>query len=185
MGTKTLLTVEQFMQLPQYLDQDNPRRYELDEGEVIEMASATFRHNFIGKQILVPLWRFLGETNLGEALYETEVRLDTHTLYQPDIVYWDAAHVATIDKARTPVWIIPQFVVEVVSPSNSHRELLRRAVKYQRAGVHTVWIVNDDPLEVQVFEPSRRRIVCAGEKLELPGLLPGFSMDVSKLLPPA
>jgi Uma2 family endonuclease len=81
--------------------------------------------------------------------------------------------------------IVPQFAVEVVSPSNSFKKLLRRATKFQRAGTHIFWIVNDDPLEIHVFEPSGRRIVTSGENLTLPELLPGFSMEASQLLPPA
>ena len=189
MATKTLLTVEQFLQSPEYLAErtaeGDPRRYELDEGEMIEMCSATIRHNYTRRQILVHMTVFLAQTELGEVFDETDIRLDSNTLYKPDIVYWDAQHAATIDASRIPVEIIPQFVVEVVSPSNTYRELLRRANKYRRAGVDTVWIVNDDPLEIRVFDPSGQRIVTAGESLTLPSLLPGFSLESSRLLPRA
>jgi len=189
MGAKTLFTVEQFLQSPEYLSQDSedgrPCRYELDEGEIIEMPSATIRHNYMGREILMALAIFLRNTKLGEVLYETDVQLDSNTIYSPDVMYWDAQRFATIDQSKVPVLIIPQFVVEIASPSNSFKGLLRRAAKFQRAGVHTVWIVNDDPLEIHVFEPSGRRIVTAGKSLTLPKLLPGFSMEASQLLPPA
>src|SRR5579871_800066 len=47
MGTKTLLTVEQFMQLPEVLDENENRRFELEDGEVIEIADTTCVHNEI------------------------------------------------------------------------------------------------------------------------------------------
>jgi Uma2 family endonuclease len=189
MATKTLLTVEQFLQTPEYIGQDSkdgsPPQYELDEGEVVEMASPNIRHQSIGGEIYLEVGVFAKQTKLGRVFYETDIQLDSNTIYRPDVTYWDAAHFATIDPTQNPVLIIPQFVVEVVSPSNPYRKLMRRAAKFQRAGVHTVWIVNDDPLEIQVFEPSRRRIVTADGTLTVPELLPGFSLPVSQLLPSA
>ncbi len=112
MGTKTLLTVEQFLQLPQYLDEENPRRYELDEGALAEMPGTTFRHNWIRDEIRFALTTFLRKTKLGVALVETGIQLDSNTLYQPDVVYWDAQHAATIDETSSPVLIVLQLVVD-------------------------------------------------------------------------
>ena len=126
MATKTLMTVEQFLQSPEYLAErtaeGDPPQYELDEGEMIEISSATVRHNYTRRQILVPLTVFLGQTELGEAFDETDIRLDSNTLYKPDIVYWDAQHAATIDPSRIPVEVIPQFVVEVETLPARSRE---------------------------------------------------------------
>jgi Uma2 family endonuclease len=189
MATKTLLTVEQFLQSPEYLGQDSldgsPRQYELDEGELIEMPSANVRHNYLSSELQFYMKSFLKQEKLGQVLAETDVRLDSNTVYRPDVVYWDAEHFAAIDQGTVPVQVIPQLVVEIASPSNSYQELLRRATKYRRAGVHTVLIVNDDPLDIQIFEPSGRRFVNLGESLTLPELLPGFSVEAAQLLPPA
>jgi len=50
MGTKTLLTLEQFDQLPE----EEGVRYELDEGELIVMPTARPRHNLVRDNIADP-----------------------------------------------------------------------------------------------------------------------------------
>ena len=51
MGTKTLLTLEQFDQLPE----EEGAHYELDEGELIAMPTARPRHNLVWDNIADPL----------------------------------------------------------------------------------------------------------------------------------
>ena len=51
MGTKTLLTLEQFDQLPE----EEGAHYELDEGELIAMPTARPRHNLVRDNIADPL----------------------------------------------------------------------------------------------------------------------------------
>jgi Uma2 family endonuclease len=50
------------------------------------------------------------------------------------------------------------------------------------AGCHTVWVVYPKREEVKVFEASGAgRTLHAGDLLEAPDLLPGFSVRVSEL----
>jgi Uma2 family endonuclease len=62
-ATKTLLTAEEFDNYP--FEED--KRYELDEGELIEMTRPTYRHNRTLRRLLVRLDNFLERTGLGEA----------------------------------------------------------------------------------------------------------------------
>jgi Uma2 family endonuclease len=181
MATKTLLTVAQFMQLPD--DEDRPVRRELEQGELVELPSPTFLHNFICQEIVASIRTFAKGTRLGTVLTGTSVQLDSNTVYIPDAVFWDAQHVASIDKEEWLMRIVPQLTVEVASPSNSLSRMLRKARDYRRAGVHTVWVVNADPFEIHVFDPGPRRVITAGQKLEAPDVLPGFSVDPALFLP--
>ncbi len=103
MRTEALLTAAQFMQLPQVLDENNPSHYELDDGELIETPSMTLGQNYIRGEILLALSRFLAETKLGEALHEIDVQLDLNSIYNPDVMYWDAQRFRTIDHYSVPV----------------------------------------------------------------------------------
>jgi Uma2 family endonuclease len=184
MVTNTLLTVQQFLELPQ-VKEDDYRRYELWQGEVVEMGENIPFHNWIRDRILIALSNFLEKTKLGTALCETAVQLDTNTLYRPDVVFWDSEHWVSVDLRSSPVEIIPQLVVEVKSPSNSIPELFGKANYYIRSGVQMVWVVIDEPYKIHVFEANgARRVVIAGDNLEAPALLPGFSVDAAQFLPP-
>ena len=185
MGAKTLLTIEQFLQLPQVRD-DDYHHYELWQGELVRMGETIPLHNWIRDEIRLLLATFARAAKLGTALCETGIQIDSNTLYRPDVAFWDAAHWACIDLRQSGVEVIPQLVVEVESPSDANVNLFRKADHYVRAGVHTVWVVLENPFEVHVFEAGGgRRIVRAGERLEAPAVLPGFSVDPSQLLPPA
>jgi Uma2 family endonuclease len=185
MSTKTLMTtpmtMEQFLQLPD----EESYRYELWQGELVDVGETIFDHNWTREELVLCLKLFIRRARLGgEALVETGIRFDTHTLARPDLAYWDAPHLATIDRKRSPVDIIPQLLAEVVSPSNSLRRLFRNAEYFLRAGVLVVWVVDFDPFVVHVFEQGKaKRIVRPGERLEAPSVLPGFSEDVARFVP--
>jgi len=182
MGTKTLMTVEQFLQLPD----EESRRYELWQGELIEVGETIFNHNWTRDELVMCLKLFVRQNRLGgEAAAETGIQFDSNTLARPDVAYWDAQHLASIDPEHSPVEIVPQLLAEVVSPSNSLRTLFRNAEYYLRAGVQVVWVVDRRPFEIHVFEKGKaKRIVRPGERLEAPSVLPGFSESVARFVPP-
>jgi Uma2 family endonuclease len=184
MGVKTLLTVDQFLELPQVRD-DDFHRYELWQGELVEMAGTIPFHNWIRDELLVLMRIFLMHAKLGVVLVETGVRLDSNTLYRPDVVFWDTAHWSGVNLRQSGVGVIPQLVVEVQSPSESWRSLSRKAETYIRGGVPIVWVFLEDPFEVRIFEKGRpQRTLQRDDLLEAPSVLPGFSIVPSKLLPP-
>jgi Uma2 family endonuclease len=48
----------------------------------------------------------------------------------------------------------PDLAVEIFSPSDHVRQLMRKVKQYFAAGCHTVWIVYPDRQEVQILEAS-------------------------------
>jgi Uma2 family endonuclease len=185
MGVKTLLTVDEFLELPQVKD-DDYRRYELWHGELVEMAETIPLHNWIRDELSFRLRLFLTTAKLGVVLVETGVRLDSNTLFRPDVVFWDAQHWAAVNLRKSGVDVLPQLVVEVQSPSERRASLVRKAEDYIRAGIPVVWVFLEDPFEVLIFEAGRpQRRIGANGILEAPSILPGFSLVPSQLLPPA
>ncbi len=183
MVSNTLLTVEGFLALPKVKNEEY-RRYELWQGELVEMGETTPWHNWVREEILHALGEYLRKTGRGVALVETGTKFDTNTLYRPDISVWDSTHWAAVALRTSPVEVVPQLVVEVKSPSNSIPELFGKASHYIRSGVQIVWVVLDDPFKVHVFDADGgRQAVLAGETLTAPAVLPGFSIDTWQLLP--
>lgn len=74
-----------------------------------------------------------------------------------------------------------ELVVEVRSPSNSVADMTDKATKYTRAGVKVVLVLDPQTDSAAVFRaeelPQRFH---NGDVLELPEILPGFSMPVAK-----
>jgi Uma2 family endonuclease len=186
MGAKTLMTVEQFLALPA----DQQDGYELINGErvlreeMIGVPRTTFAHDWVRDTLVGEIRIFAKPRGLGIVSAEPWLQLNSSETFFADGAFWDSAHVAEIDWRKAPIVVAPQLAFEVASPSDTFLELLKKARFYQQNGVHTVWVINDDPLEIHVFEGKDRYVVRAGEMLEARVVLPGFSLAALELIPP-
>ena len=178
MSTKTLLTVEQFAQLPD----EEARRYELHQGELIEVSTGNPKHNFVRDTVVLLFRLFLRDHRLGVALAETEFQLAPDTVRRPDIAFLPSEQWAQVDPDTPIIPFTPALVIEVASPSDTIQDLFGKAQEYLTAGAHTVLVVLVRPFqEVHLFERSGvRRLLRPDDALELPELLPGFSVRVGE-----
>ena len=178
MERKTLLTAYDLEQIPS----DDSVRLELIEGELITMPPAGEDHGYIGLEIGSEVRNFVKRHKLGRTYgSETGFRLSDDTVLAPDVAFVCKERVPTV-RSRGFAKGAPDLAIEVVSPSNTVPELLRKIRLYFKAGCHTVWVVDRDRSEIQVFEASGNdRTLRPGDLLECPDLLPGFSLPVADL----
>jgi len=77
---------------------------------------------------------------------------------------------------------VPDLAVEIFSPSDNVRQLMRKVKQYFAAGCHTVWIVYPERREINVLEASGAdRLLTVEDTIDAPDLLPGFSVPVAEL----
>src|SRR5689334_19093268 len=82
MRARTLLSAEEFDNYP--FEED--KRYELDDGELIEMTRPAYKHNRVLQKLLVQLVRYLEENPIGGALIsENLYALSPSTQRSPDV----------------------------------------------------------------------------------------------------
>ncbi len=141
MATRTLLTVEEFLRLPEPLD----AFYELVEGELVTVSPGMLRHNLIRDKLLILLKTFVESRKLGTVVSEQSFHLFRDTVRVPDVSFVRAGRQVPLDKL--PVGA-PDLAVEVVSPSNTPRELDARISDYFAAGCQRVWLVYPEHGEV-------------------------------------
>ena len=178
MATKTLLTVEQFEQLPE----EESRRYELDHGELIEVSGPNFEHNDIRGIIEHAFRSYLAKQRLGRVIAEQEFRLDSDTVRRPDVAFLSAETSARFDKTKSILEIVPDLVAEVVSSSERADELMRKVNQFLAAGTKCVWVIYPAERKVLAHEPNDQvRVLGEKKNLEAAELLPGFSLPVSQL----
>lgn len=75
---------------------------------------------------------------------ECEVELASHEIYRPDLVGWRRDRVPTRPEGRC-ITIRPDWVCEILSPSNARTDLVDKLRVYQRSGIPHYWII--DPVE--------------------------------------
>jgi Uma2 family endonuclease len=179
MGAKTLLTVEHLERLPE----TGEVSYELDQGELVEVSSATYLHNRIRGRVE----RFLGmhldrHPEQGSVVAEQWFRLSDDTVRAPDVALIAPLQLALLEPERAIQPFSPALAVEITSPSNTFDELARKTRQYLDAGSRAVWIFVTAMREIHVYSAtSHPAILAAGDLLEDAALLPGFSARVEEL----
>ena len=130
-ATKILLTAEEFDNYP--FEED--KRYELDEGEMIEMSRPAYRHNRVLIRLTARLFTYCENSGIGEVLLsENLYALSFNTRRAPDAAVILGDRSAELANAKV-IPIIPELCVEVLSPSESPSMIHRKLKQYFEAGV--------------------------------------------------
>ena len=132
MATKTLLTVEEFLRLPEPLDCS----YELVEGELITVSPGMFLHNSVRDRLLLLLAAFVEAHRLGTVVSEQPFHLFGNTVRVPDVAFVRSGRTLPLDKLPEGG---PDLAIEVISPSNTPREIDQRVSDFFAAGSTRVW----------------------------------------------
>lgn len=129
-ATKILLTAEEFDNYP--FEED--KRYELDEGELIEMTRPAYRHNEVLGIVFAELYIYFRKNPIGQALIsENLYALSPATRRAPDVAVILGNRREELKYAKV-IPIIPDIAVEVLSPSETPRTIHRKLKQYFEAG---------------------------------------------------
>ncbi len=177
MSTKTLMTVEQYVQAIEA----ETENYELVDGELIPMPGAPFRHNIIRDQLGHLLWSYFKGCAPGIAVSETPCRISDETVRIPNLLVFPGAdRPRQSEREEFPLPFPPDIAVEVLSPSEGAMDVRRKVRDYLGAGSTEVWLVDHANEEVVVHTKSGMRPFSGSDVLESP-LLPGFSVVIADL----
>ena len=177
MATKAHLTVEDFVRLPESVG-GRDVRYELVEGELVEIAPEMLLHNLVRDKVLVALLEYVDRRRRGTVIGMQHFHLSGDTVRRPDVSFVQAGRELPLDKLPEGA---PDLAVEVVSPTNTPREIDQRISDYFAAGCQRVWVAYPEDREVYIHGLAGVTRRCADELLEDAELLPGFSVKVSSL----
>ena len=176
MATRTLLTVEQFEQLPE----EEHYRYELDHGELIEVSCATYEHNEIRGVLEHALRAFLEAHRVGRVIAEQEFDF-LGNAHGPDVSVMGPAKGALLELDRRVQRFVPDLAIEVASESDTYEGLLAKKERYLKSGTAEVWLFSLRTRELAIFG-ARRNLTLRGADAITTDLLPGFSITVDELL---
>ena len=127
---------------------------------------------------------FIVPRNLGLLSGESGMmRLFPGLVRVPDLAFasWDR-----IPGRRYPTeaiaGFVPDLAIEVLSRSNTKKEMTRKRREYFQAGVRLVWEVDPRARTVAVYEvPERPTVLEIGQTLDGGQVLPGFALPVADL----
>ena len=178
-----LLTAEEFALLP---SPEDGAQQELVNGVVVTMPPPSTYHGLCCNEIVYHLNVHIRPQKLGHvAINDGGVLLSRKpdTVRGPDIAYWSRERMPEPPR-KGYAEIVPDLVVEVLSPSDVFLQSLRKVQQYFRAGVREVWLAVPEDRSVAVCRPGQEQVILSnGDTLTGGEVLPGFSCAVADLFP--
>lgn len=99
----------------------------------------------------------------------------------PDIAWWPSER--RPDLAKGAVRVVPELVVEVLSPKTRDNDLGIKRELYMAAGVRELWLVDPDDRSITIVSSDSERTF-AGEETADSAVLPSFSVSPSVVFKP-
>ena len=177
MSTTRTMTEAELMALPR----DGWKR-ELVDGEIV-MSPAGAPH---GRIILELSWRLTSHVKAHDLGYlfdsSTGCWMPSGNLRVPDITF--------VSHARMPggvvegfLRVLPDLLVEVLSPGDSQRLVLDKVGEYLAAGVRLVWVIDPSTRTAACHRSlTDVRIVREDDDLDGDDVLPGFECRLADVL---
>lgn len=174
MATTTLVTVQEFLQMPE----PEGQKLELIGGEVVSMGRGKIPHEVAKKNLTKILVVWLAQNPIAELFPETMYQLDKYNSLIPDL---GVIFPGRLSPGSTG-WIqaAPELAIEVVSSESAER-LEQKIELYFAHGSQSVWVVYPNQRVVWVFDANgQSRKFEQSQTLEDP-VLPRFSAPVSAI----
>ncbi len=179
------VTADELLTMPDRDEHGNYCLLELVRGEVRRMSPTGGTHGYICFELGREIGTFIKAHDLGMGFSaETGFLVERN----PDSVI--AADIAFVSKERLKgvenfdkfIPFAPDIAVEVLSPSNTVREMEEKVDLYFGAGSRIVWIISPKRRTVSVYTaPLEVKILSERDTLDGGDVLPGFSYELSKL----
>jgi len=162
----------------------NDRLYELVDGTLIEKPMGA-EESELALDLVILLGSFVKEHQLGRLFGEAAgVRLLPGLIRVPDIGFYRAGRLPSRGKLTRNGILehAPDLTIEVISPSNTPAEMLRKRKEYFLAGVQLVWEIDPRHWIVTVYTaPDVFTTLTADQTLSAESLIPGWQIAVSTL----
>jgi Uma2 family endonuclease len=164
---------------------DDGYRYELVKGELIRMPPAGYEHGEVAMDLSGPLHCHVKNHRLGViCAAETGFLLarDPDAVRAPDAAFITQQRIERVGRVQG-YWVgAPDLAIEVLSPSDTVREIEEKVAEWLDAGARMVWVVSPKLRTVTVYR-SLTDIVVLTEKDTLDGgdVVPGFQIAVADI----
>lgn len=177
------MTAEQLAELP-----DDGARHELISGELRTMPPAGAQHGSVTFELGLRIGLHVRSAGLGRCFAaETGflIARDPDTVRAPDLAFVRNDRVSELESAAGFAEVVPDLVVEVVSPSDRATKVAEKALGWVDAGTRLVWVVDPQAGFVAIYRADGVVQLVRGPEAALDGedVLPGFSLPLGELFP--
>jgi len=131
------------------------------------------------------LWTWNEQTELGEAFdSSTGFTLPNKADRSPDVSWVEKSRWSALTPEQKDKFIplCPDFVIELLSPSDSLKKTQEKMQEYMENGCRLGWLINRKKREVEIYRPGQD-VEFLQSPLTLSGenVLPGFVLNLQKI----
>jgi Uma2 family endonuclease len=163
-------------------DHDN-RTCELIDGTLVEKGMG-FGESVVAAILIALLEPFVRERGLGVVSGpDGTMKFKIGLVRAPDVAFISRSQMRRKKVAHTPIpQVIPDLAIEIISKSNTRREMERKRTEYLAAGVKLVWMIDRRARRATVYTSADQATVIP-ESGQLNGgdVLPGFVLSLKWL----
>jgi Uma2 family endonuclease len=181
MTATRLITAEEFYAL----ELDDAYRYDLIDGQLVQMAPANFEHGMLAARLARLLGNFVEPRGPGIVAGAETGYIPTRN---PDVVLGPVVSFVRADRLPPrETWerflpLAPDLGVEVISPSERRGASERKTQRYLTAGVPRLWLLRPRRRSVQVFRgDGTTTTLTVEDELDGEAVLPGFRLPLREL----
>jgi Uma2 family endonuclease len=164
---------------------ESPRKRicELIDGVLVEKAIG-FEESYLASLLVYLLNTFVVPRKLGIVTGEQgTILLWPGRVRIPDVAFFPHSRLLGHDLSKEPIpEIYPDLAVEILSRTNTKKEMLLKRQDYFQAGVRLVWEIDPATRTVEIFSSavSPDLVLTSHETLTGGDVLPGFSMALEE-----
>ncbi len=169
------------------LCQENPEaRLETNsKGQLIIMSPTGSESGKFNISLAAQVWNWNNQTKLGIAFdSSTGFKLSNDAVRSPDVSWVTIAKWNSLSKQQQRKFapIAPDFVIELMSPTDELSELQNKMKEYMDCGVKLGWLINPDEKQVEIYRQQEEpEILNNPQTLSGEGILPNLTVNLQDI----
>ena len=170
------------------LSRDNPdTRFETDcHGHLISMSPTGSETSERNSDLLAQIWNWNKQNKLGKVFDSSGgFKLSNGAVRSPDVswVKIDTWNSLSKEQRRKFAPIDPDFVLELMSPTDDLNELEKKMEEYMSCRVKLGWLINPDDKQVEIYRQGKgTKILDNPQTLSGEDIMPDLIVDLSEIL---
>jgi Uma2 family endonuclease len=163
--------------------------YEIIDGQRVELPPMSILASRVASLLLGYLANHVMAKQTGEAVMETLFRLPlpVDRNRRPDVAYVSKQRIAQApaQPGSDNAWdVVPELMVEVISPHDLAEDIMERLGEYFTAGAKLAWVIYPTQRRIYVYQGLKQvHVLDHTDELDGGAVLPGFRIPIGPLFP--
>ena len=182
------MTIDEFIRV---YDQEGP--FELIDGEQRPMSPPVAGHSSAASTLFLRLGNHVNANGLGKVFLEAVFVLEDVPGWVkgsrvPDLTFYSAERLSAYQTA-VPDWkskpfiLVPDLVVEIISPTDRYSDVQDKVELYLHDGVKVIWVLDPQRSRITIYSQNSKQQITLSAEDSLDGgdIIPGFSIPVADI----